>query len=548
MAGNIGITMQFFDGSKKVDKKVLKDKYLNKWNNACAASILKKINNDYKDTVIGTVTVPLTGLSQPRRKNEASLSPYDQAELARKRIAMAYHLVSIIFYKVVARTPVDEEYDYFVKSKNVKKFDSIDDEYYKDNSLPRRKNESDTAYLDRITKKKSQLDIFLHTNGYSVKHHKPDDEVLRDTWYLELDNGVKICSKDLGIDWDVAYLSFADNIDNKYWKVIQSALGYKETRGFLKKENKPFTSYKIYNTNERWKLLEFGLYKKKDSINQRKEGKNRYHGVTDNGFSVQAPRGMFGLTIAEIDQLERESKENLFASSYGYTVKDISLNNYTKFGDRKHKHRKDYEAEVKSRKAKFIFSLESKVLQEEMKKPGVKDFSLEAVPETFSGGKRANSAREEKERRIEREKRHNRYLKSKSLESVKKNKSGKNSGVDEISSEEKAIVNTNELKGVLGDEQVNSKLLTQEEIKGLSVNGLTDTNPEEQMYVDLYDTLAADCYEFRIIKGVLQFYDIYDGKWKHPMEVKNEIGGREFVKGNQTAILKAVRKVMKEGK
>ena len=184
-----------------------------------------------------------------------------------------YKLLLEMFYRIVCRTPYDEDYAY-------------------------------SAHYSLENFKKghhSKLAIDSFKDRTFVAHHKKDTDVVKDEWYMsiETENGVyTYCKTDFS---NIPFESIKTSTD--LLSIVKRV--YLDTKG------EPIKDYKIWNTNPRVDQLEFGRYKKKKLYENTEQhrGEHRFHG-TYNGYSVQAPRGFIALTVNELKETELENEEN----------------------------------------------------------------------------------------------------------------------------------------------------------------------------------------------------------------------------------------------
>ena len=185
-----------------------------------------------------------------------------------------YNVLASFFFRIVARTPYDEDYIYTsennYKSRNGKSY------YYK---------------TDPNTGKRVVVPYTPH-----VHMHRKDEVVARNDWRLTIFNTDGSVKQFTPLDFPVSYENVTDTS------------AYKTIAEIIKKSNmdsygvRNFTDCIIKNENPYIDLLEFGRYTKKEMIEAHK-GPMRWHG-TNNGYSVQAPRGILGITVAEFQDAE----------------------------------------------------------------------------------------------------------------------------------------------------------------------------------------------------------------------------------------------------
>lgn len=187
-------------------------------------------------------------------------------------IEKKYQYAGTAFFRIVARTPYDEDYVM-------------------------------TRHRDLEDKPKYKLKISngnIHRSAVLEKtyvQHKADNDVVRNDWYIELIN-VDGTSVTLGVG-SFSGISF-ENVTGAGWKEVASVM--KKANG-----GKEIKDMNIFNMNQRCRQLEFGLYQRKESKEFHK-GAKRFHGVAG-GYSVQAPRGFVRITQNELANAGRLSDE-----------------------------------------------------------------------------------------------------------------------------------------------------------------------------------------------------------------------------------------------
>lgn len=202
-------------------------------------------------------------------------------EFGNESLEQSLKLAAKFFYRIVSRTPVDEDYKY-TESRE------IDPAKKKSFVLGKARN--------------MQYKVMPKTkSGVYERWHKKDTVVAREEWTLTV-NGTGFTMKDFdGIDFEhVGSESWMEVYDVLKSRIGNEAPGGKDDR----------LDVLIRNDNPYIDVLEYGLYKKKDAANDAEahKGAKYYHG-TNAGYSVQAPRGMIRLTDAEFDTLSVETKK-----------------------------------------------------------------------------------------------------------------------------------------------------------------------------------------------------------------------------------------------
>ena len=188
-------------------------------------------------------------------------------------VAKAYEdeiaILSVFFQRVVARTPLDENYDR----------------------------------------------VIVTSKGEKVVHHKPDKEICREHWFIEeTSKGGKFYSKEL--------------ISNGKFEVVNNSEEINEIKAKMKSmfplknfaDGKP--SFVIGNDCRHFDRIEFGYSEwKSDSQPVIGEEVGREHGVK-NKHSVQAPAGMLRITEMELESIRRKNTSGNLRRAYrgGYKV------------------------------------------------------------------------------------------------------------------------------------------------------------------------------------------------------------------------------------
>lgn len=319
-------------------------------------------------------------------------------EIARKT---KYFLVSLVFFRLIARTPVDEDYWYYEKDKSKKSWGLEDIYYYA----------TDPKTGKRVLRKRSESKQFEHENAVRRKFHEADNRKIRDEWYLKLGSiGVVFSSTDFNVDYDTAFKEGVTNTPTSEITKIMKEIGSLD-------DYPDFEDYEIWNTSPYFVTLEFGKYEDKRNITDKKtvgKGKERFHGTTD-GYSVQAPLGLLGRTLAEFSELERMAqKEGAFKNNFGY-----GKNFMSKFAirdtsgvDDKFKPIKYKAKVVKSEKWKDSFYLEDFV---NAVCEGKKKIELKELEPPYSSFYGTNTFAEELDEKWKEKKETDRYQKRKEM-------------------------------------------------------------------------------------------------------------------------------------
>lgn len=250
-------------------------------------------NYDKKKYIL---TLSSNGFKQPKVDEKAKVVLKRKLDKIDETIRKnKYFLVSTIFFRLVARTPIDEDYWTKEKDNRIKPLELEDIYYYK----------TDPKTGRQVMTKRSQKSISYHEKGLRNRFHKADDKRIRDEWYIKLGSfKIRFCSTDFNIDYDAA---FEEGIPHASQSVITKIA---KEMGAL--DNYPdFEDYEIWNASPYFRTLEFGEYNNKSKAENSWIGKGakRFHG-TNEGYSVQAPLGLLGRTLAEFSELERLSKKN----------------------------------------------------------------------------------------------------------------------------------------------------------------------------------------------------------------------------------------------
>lgn len=202
------------------------------------------------------------------------------AEFSNKVLDEKYSQTALYYHRIVARTPLDEDYQISTKKSNEMKRSA--------------KGFTLKKYKDGHTEMRTAL-----SRGPQVKWHKKDDEVAREKWKITLVNtdgsSLSLMPTDFGMD------------------CFESMSGYSQVCDILKERNqeRDFSDVKIENDSSYIDVLEFGRYSKSnDALEDEtaKKGAKHFHGTTG-GYSVQAPRGMVRLTDAEFETARVEAKK-----------------------------------------------------------------------------------------------------------------------------------------------------------------------------------------------------------------------------------------------
>lgn len=321
--------------TKELSEKILKN---------AAPKIVKSANQKMPKITAGAVTVPQEGQFD-RRKN-AKKETTTQGVI--DAINMRYALVAMIFYKIVSRTPVDEDYVYEVSS-SVKQY-SMKLTSEKGNGLYYRRKNEKTGHMEYF--KRSERKIYEHENGVRFREHKKDDEVIRDRWVLKVGRKTYRMNQFSNCDFNKGFVSNGDISENGEWKKILSVIKPWTGNEILRHN---FQTYSITNESPYWEILEYGGYSKGNSAISKgtaSKGPDRYHG-TVNGYSVQAPRGMVAKTVSEISMIEDIARSGGY-KKFGYTQSDFIHMNSKKQFPQGNRYSSSAEMTIKGKNEPFV--------------------------------------------------------------------------------------------------------------------------------------------------------------------------------------------------
>lgn len=146
--------------------------------------------------------------------------------------------------------------------------------------------------------------------------HYPDDDYVRDAWKAKC-NGRTVSAKTLRHEYGIFFETFNDE------KEINAIFNVFRER-FLNSPRaaKKHITINIENTHERFAMLEYGGYQKGSDGVKKGEWSDytggqgaHYHGLV-NGFSVQAPYGMFRITEAEFQKMTLKTSTEYLIRNY----------------------------------------------------------------------------------------------------------------------------------------------------------------------------------------------------------------------------------------
>lgn len=387
-----------------------------------------------------TVVLESKGFKQPKiSKSNQNISEKRLERLDLNTRKIKYFLISLVFYRLIARTPVDESYWTYEKDSSKKTFELEDIYYYT----------TDKKTGEKKLKKRSERSIYEHENGIRRKYHKADDRKIRNEWYLKIGNSRKTYNtKDFKLDYDNAFEEGVPNTNLAEIDTIADKLG--------KASKYPdFEEYEIWNTSPYFRTLEFGEYLDDRSLNDKEfigKGKKRFHG-THKGYSVQAPLGLLGRTLAEFSELERltlKKGKDEIDESKRYGKKNMANFSLSSESDVENKYKPRYQSAKVIGKTEEItsFYLEDLINNVCENKHNVKLYKFEAPAKTqdelyeeFEAAKlqRKNKRHYEKEKAIiESIKKRNKKYKNYTIRDIRK--------TDAYLSEVKGLKNKKEYK------------------------------------------------------------------------------------------------------
>lgn len=183
-----------------------------------------------------------------------------------------YEVAAQTFYRIVCRTPYDEDYKYTV---------SITEKEYKPGKIFKSTGKS-----------------WKYVNHTFVRTHIADEDRVKDYWQMRF--RTKEGFVNFTMD-DFKNISF-ENISDGNWRQVFNIIG-------LKAKWMDFNNLQIFNLHPRVDLLEYGRYTKDFTYSQieRHQGPNREHGIFK-GYSVQAPRGFLGISLLEMEKMVTVNK------------------------------------------------------------------------------------------------------------------------------------------------------------------------------------------------------------------------------------------------
>lgn len=198
-----------------------------------------------------------------RELNNTSINADYSKDMEAKTLSARYRIIALTFFRLVARTPIDEDYYYhFYEPREIKQ-----------------NGRTVKTYIKEV-----------------IRKHTADESVARDDWecLLTLESGkeLKITTQTLE--------SLGLDLENEHDNASIRAL----THYLVKQSNgETYTHFQFINLNEHFEYLEFGLYNSNgvsasENSDYAHKGEKRFHGNI-HGYSVQAPRGIARLTAQE---------------------------------------------------------------------------------------------------------------------------------------------------------------------------------------------------------------------------------------------------------
>lgn len=180
-----------------------------------------------------------------------------QMQRDKAAIRSLFQIAAIIFQRIISRTPMDEDYSYEVVND---KGEEITRNHQADDSVVR-------------------YDWTMMVHGETVKIFSCRDFVAKDPNFGMTFNN----RKDINLILDELLKS---NLKPQY---ITTSKG----------EIVPDFQISFDNPNPHFRTIEFGMYKKEST--GVKEGKNYPHGVNEDHFTYQAPKGFYAITMKEYE-------------------------------------------------------------------------------------------------------------------------------------------------------------------------------------------------------------------------------------------------------
>ena len=239
-------------------------------------------------------------------------------------------LAATYFYTLVSNTPIDEPYTIRDNGRKTNYWDRARIALKKNSKDHRKQSENKT--LQEIVEELKEKESKITKTRYKNTAHVPDEESVRGDWVLYFRGKTFKAFKSTpasnsGSVSDPIYFNEEDFMD----PVTDSAMGdlnsVFNTNGKIKNTNfKPYIwhiaeviakntdtnsndmAIKVENINPRWQILEYGGYKSDKSGPWKGSGKyGRQHGVDEEGFSYQAPRGFKRIVDAQYNAIMTKS-------------------------------------------------------------------------------------------------------------------------------------------------------------------------------------------------------------------------------------------------
>ncbi|MCQ2081590.1 MAG: hypothetical protein MJZ11_08020 [Lachnospiraceae bacterium] len=177
---------------------------------------------------------------------------------------------SIVFQRLVARTPLDEEYDYV----NINKL----------RDMIQSASGNESFDMSEVT-----------------EHHVPDNNRIRDHWRLTININSQIAADVFAKEFDDKIFDEVNDINGI--NAIASKISSQFDTHFRGRDKGMSFDYNIVFTNnsDHFAQLEYGRYKK--SKNGIKQGEKYQHGVDGTGYVIQAPNGFYRKSLLELNAM-----------------------------------------------------------------------------------------------------------------------------------------------------------------------------------------------------------------------------------------------------
>lgn len=194
-----------------------------------------------------------------------------QMERDKAAIRSLLQIAAIVFQRIVSRTPMDEEYEFI-----------------------------------NLRKMKEAIQSASGEENFDVNDikdiHRPDDNVLRYDWTMMVNGeNVKIftCREFIAKDPNFG-MEFNNKKDINL--VLTELLSSNMKPKYItdsKGQRVPDFQISFDNPNPHFRTLEFGKYKKTKT--ELKQGEHYQHGIDENHYSYQAPKGFYTITMREYE-------------------------------------------------------------------------------------------------------------------------------------------------------------------------------------------------------------------------------------------------------